>query len=147
MVYAVRVFDSKSGLEKIVTVEARTPEEAYQRIERTGYRIVRVTPAEPGVAAGVVMNPPAPAPDPPEPAPAPESTERRQRLEARAMMIHSHNWVTLWPILAGIGSILWGLFQWLDGNNIQALISAVLGVVLSAVGALRRWTRDQGPWR
>lgn len=58
-----------------------------------------------------------------------------------------HNWVTLWPILAGIGSILWGLFQWLDGNNIHALISAVLGVVLSAVGALRRWTRDQGPWR
>lgn len=147
MVYAVRVSDSKSGLEKIVTVEARTPEEAYQRIERTGYRIVRVTPAQPGAAAGVVMNPPAAAPDEPEPRETPGEAQRRRQLEARALMIHSHNWLTLWPILAGIGSILWGVFQWLEGNNLQALISAVIGVVVSAVGALRRWTRDQGPWR
>ena len=144
-IYAVHVSDSTSGLEKIVTVEARTPEDAYRRIERTGYRIVQVTPAQPGIAAGVVMNPPPPpesvAGDPPE------TLARRQRQHEQAQMIHHHNLLTLWPILAGIGSILWGLFKWLDGNNVQAFISAVLGVVMTVAGAVRRWTQDRGPWR
>src|SRR5436190_17414202 len=108
-IYAVHVSDAATGLEKIVTVDARTPEDAYRRIERTGYRIVQVTPAEPGVAAGVVMNPPAPpesvAPDPREMLARRES----ERADARVEMIHRHNLLTLWPIVAGIGSILWGL--------------------------------------
>jgi hypothetical protein len=146
MIYAVHISDAASGLEKIVTVDAPTPEEACRRIERTGYRIVRVTVAPAGVAAGVVMNPPGP-PAEPGPADRPESVARRRRDQARAAMIRQHNLVTLWPIAAGIASILWGLFQWQAGNDVRAFASAVLGVALSAYGALRRWTRDQGPWR
>lgn len=146
MIFAVQIFDSASGLEKLVTVDAPTPEEAYHRIERKGYRIVRVTPAPLGVKAGVVMNPPRPA-DETEPTDVPETTAHRRRLDERAAMIHAHNMITLWPILLGTGSILWGLLQWQLGNDRQAFISAVVGVILTAVGALRRWTRDRGPWR
>src|SRR5688500_15957888 len=115
MIYAVHVSDSASGLEKVVTVDAQTPEDAYRRIEKVGYRIVRVSPAPPGVAAGVVMNPPRAAPEPaPETAPqeTPHAFDRRGRDAERAAMVHRHNLLTLWPILVGAGSILWGLVQW-----------------------------------
>jgi len=148
MIYAVHVSDPTSGLEKVVTVDAQTPEDAFRRIEKVGCRIVRVSPAPPGVAAGVVTNPPTAAPaSETAPSETPDTVGRRDRDAVRAAMVHRHNLLTLWPILVGVGSILWGLIQWQIGNDRQALFSAVVGVILSAVGALRRWTRDQGPWR
>lgn len=147
MIYAVHISDSATGLEKIVTVEARTPEEACRRIERVGCRILNVKPAQPGINAGVVMNPPASVPEKPEPPEARLAFNQRKRDEEIARMVLIHNLTTLAPIIAGIASILWGFFKWQSGNNLQAFISAVFGVILSLFGALRRWTRDQGPWR